>query len=97
MAHIIAALLWEGSTLDLALDAVAQRLREHRGHEEVLAAVDAARELTASSIAPSPEAVARLGRGWVAEETLAIAVYCALVADDFEHGVVLGVNPLGRQ
>ncbi len=33
-----------------------------------------------------------LGEGWVAEETLAIAVYCALVGRDFEHAVRLAVN-----
>ena len=34
-----------------------------------------------------------LGRGWVAEETLAIAVYCALkYADDFEKAIITSVN-----
>ena len=38
-------------------------------------------------------AVLTLGRGWVAEETLAIAVYCALkYADDFEKAVITAVN-----
>jgi ADP-ribosylglycohydrolase len=39
--------------------------------------------------------VERLGAGWVAEEALAIAVYCALVADDFRDGVLLAVNHSG--
>ena len=33
-----------------------------------------------------------LGGGWVAEEALAIGLYCALVARDFAHGVLLAVN-----
>ena len=34
-----------------------------------------------------------LGEGWVAEETLAIAVYCAVkYADDFARGVCASVN-----
>jgi len=33
-----------------------------------------------------------LGKGWVAEEALAIGAYCALVATDFVSGVVLAVN-----
>jgi len=37
----------------------------------------------------------RLGEGWLAEEALAIAVYCALVAEDFAHGVKLAVNHSG--
>jgi ADP-ribosyl-[dinitrogen reductase] hydrolase len=28
----------------------------------------------------------------VADDALAIAVYCALIAEDFRHGVVLAVN-----
>jgi len=34
----------------------------------------------------------RLGQGWVAEEALAVAVYCALTAADFRSGVLLAVN-----
>ncbi len=38
-------------------------------------------------------AILTLGRGWVAEETLAIAVYCALkYADDFEKAIIASVN-----
>lgn len=38
----------------------------------------------------------RLGEGWVAEETLAIAVYCALRhEDDFSAGVIAAVNHKG--
>lgn len=33
-----------------------------------------------------------LGRGWIAEEALAISIYCALVAKDFGTGVRLAVN-----
>ncbi|MBR2742161.1 MAG: TIGR02452 family protein [Clostridia bacterium] len=37
--------------------------------------------------------IRRLGEGWVAEETLAIALYCALRhADDFSAGVTAAVN-----
>ena len=37
-------------------------------------------------------AIPALGQGWVAEEALAIAVYCALVANDIRQGVTLAVN-----
>jgi hypothetical protein len=36
-----------------------------------------------------------LGGGWIAEEALAIAVYCALSATDFRTGVILAVNHSG--
>ncbi len=42
---------------------------------------------------PDHEAIAQLGEGWVAEETLAIAVYCAYkYLDDFKKAVVAAVN-----
>lgn len=42
------------------------------------------------------EAIAELGGGWVAEETVAIAVYCTLRHfDDFERAVVASVNHSG--
>ena len=45
---------------------------------------------------PSPEAVESLGAGWIAEEALAISLYCALVHEtDFEKAVLLAVNHSG--
>lgn len=38
----------------------------------------------------------RLGEGWVAEETLAIAIYCSLkYQDDFSAGIIAAVNHKG--
>jgi ADP-ribosylglycohydrolase len=45
---------------------------------------------------PSAKKVAKLGEGWVAEEALAIAVYCALsYPEDFEKSLQLSVNHNG--
>lgn len=42
------------------------------------------------------DAIVALGEGWVAEETVAIAVYCALRhGDDFEGAVIASVNHSG--
>src|SRR6266516_3671417 len=60
-------------------------------HEETLAAVEMAEALAASGM-PSNTAIERLGGGWVAEEALAISIYCALVAADVREGVILAVN-----
>lgn len=49
----------------------------------------------AGTVTPYAKAITALGEGWVAEEALAIAIYCALVADDLRHGVVLAVNHNG--
>jgi ADP-ribosylglycohydrolase len=42
-----------------------------------------------------PEALVRLGGGWVGEEALAIAVTCAIGAPDFHDGVLAAVNHSG--
>lgn len=42
------------------------------------------------------DAIHQLGEGWVAEETLAIAVYCALkYEDDFDKAIIASVNHNG--
>ncbi|HWB73344.1 MAG TPA: ADP-ribosylglycohydrolase family protein [Nannocystaceae bacterium] len=62
--------------------------------DEVRGAIDKA--LLAAAKSPrNAETVESLGAGWVAEEALAIAIYCALVAHDFADGVVLAVNHSG--
>jgi len=47
---------------------------------------------------PSPERVEQVGAGWIAEECLAVAVYCALVAEqtaDLPAALLLSVNHSG--
>jgi len=77
--------LEEGLTLSLAL------LADEDGHPETRDALQQAWHM-AGTATPYAEAITALGEGWVAEEALAIAVYCALVADDLHHGIVLAVN-----
>ncbi len=63
-------------------------------NDEVRDAIDGAMKAAARQ-PRSAETVESLGGGWVAEEALAIAIYCALVAHDFADGVVLAVNHSG--
>ena len=65
--------------------------RKKDAHKETLHAIEMAEALAASSM-PQHEAIAKLGQGWVAEEALAISIYCALVACNFREGVILAVN-----
>ncbi len=58
---------------------------------EVSAALAAAAAAAAAG-PPSTRIMCSLGAGWVAEEALAVAVYCALTAADFRSGVLLAVN-----
>ena len=66
-------------------------LREERDHQETLRAIERAEDLAAGNV-PSEKAIARLGKGWIAEEALAISLHCALAARDFRHGLILAVN-----
>ncbi len=74
-----------------ALDRATAILVRRPGHAETMAALEHARKLAASGT-PTADLVARLGEGWVAEEAVAIAVYCTLAATDFDAGVRLAVN-----
>ncbi len=69
-------------------------LRERNSHE-CIRAVDKALEL-AEKKDPSPENVEKLGKGWIAEEALSIAIYCCLsYPKDFKSAVLLAVNHSG--
>ena len=90
LAVLILALI-DGASLQEGLATAKALLKTETRHEETLRAIETAESLAASTLPPH-EAIARLGQGWVAEEALAIAVYCALVARTFRQGVVLAVN-----
>jgi ADP-ribosylglycohydrolase len=90
LAEIVSALVG-GASLDDAAGRALEMLATQRGHEETTAAIEGALALAASG-KPSASRVESFGGGWVAEEALAIGLYCALVADDLEHGPALAVN-----
>lgn len=82
----------EGLPLREALAEAKRTLQTKDRHQETLNALLMAEALAASGSEPAAADVEKLGGGWVAEEALAISVYCSLVARDFEHGIVLAVN-----
>jgi ADP-ribosylglycohydrolase len=85
------ALILRGSKLDSALLASLELLKDQRDHEETSGLLEKAISLAANRPAEA-EALASLGEGWVAEEALAMSVYCALSTSSFEEGVILAVN-----
>jgi ADP-ribosyl-[dinitrogen reductase] hydrolase len=96
LAAIIAEMI-SGVGIEDAVKHMLPILKKYNGHEETLAAIKLAIALKKDKkIKPCPEAIEKMGGGWVGEEALAISLYCALVADgDFEKGVCLAVNHSG--
>ena len=82
-----------GTPLRSACQEALEELRRHPGHEECADAVERAisHSLRKRGEASS-EDVESLGEGWVAEEALAIAIFCALAAPDLPSGLRLAVN-----
>lgn len=89
-ADVIARVLL-GSPLPEAVRLGLEELRRHPHHEETSELVEHALKL-AESDQGSEFIPASLGQGWVAEEALAMSLYCALVAPDLESGLRLAVN-----
>jgi ADP-ribosylglycohydrolase len=92
---MIVAQLVDGRGLESAVLAAIDRLRHEEDHAETVAALDGAL-LAWGAEPPTSKVVGARGGGWVAEEALAIAVYCALAAErDFTTGIRLAVNHSG--
>ena len=91
VARLVGDLL-AGARLEAAVDGAVAELRTYGGHGETLAKVEQARALAAED-APPKAAVAALGAGWVGEEALAIALYCALsLGAEYKPAVLAAVN-----
>lgn len=91
LGTIIAELV-SGSDIEEAVDVAMYILRGYEGCMETFRALESARNLEAGDTPPL-EAVRRLGQGWVAEEALAVAVYCALChCDNPANAMRLAVN-----
>ncbi|WP_018229653.1 ADP-ribosylglycohydrolase family protein [Methyloversatilis universalis] len=84
-------LICRDRSVEQAIDESIALLVAHSGYEETLDAVEAAR-VAAMQSPNDPDQLALLGEGWVAEEALAIALYCALGCEDFESALSLAVS-----
>jgi ADP-ribosylglycohydrolase len=94
LAHIV-VLLIEGMDLEDAVLGALEVLETYPGHEECTAAVKKAVELSQIDTDPST-AIRVIGKGWVGEEAIGIAVYCALkYKSDFRQALVVSVNHNG--
>ncbi|MBQ9082749.1 MAG: ADP-ribosylglycohydrolase family protein [Clostridia bacterium] len=89
-----------GMTLRQAVEESVQAMSELFGDvqelNELLDLIDLAVRLAEDPAVTDHAAVSALGEGWVAEETLAIAVYCVLrYPDNFEQAMIVAVNHSG--
>jgi ADP-ribosylglycohydrolase len=86
------------SLLDAVLDmkeALRRQFTNRKHLSEQIDLIDKAIALSKEDI-DDLEAIRELGQGWVAEETLAIAIYCSLkYSDDFDKAIIASVNHSG--
>ena len=77
------------------LDWAAQRFADAQHLKTLVHLVEKAVHLSKADVEDT-QAIRELGEGWVAEETLAIAVYCALkYENDFDRALIAAVNHSG--
>ena len=97
-AGCIASIIYfvsEGITLISAIEETSKILLTYENHKECLDAINKAVEMSKTA-KPTPENIEKLGSGFLAEEALAISLYCALsYQDDFRKGVLAAVNHSG--
>lgn len=93
----LVALLSCGWELLPAMGLAMSILQSRPGAEETVTAVTRAMTLYRdTSVIPGPGTIETLGGGWVAEEALAISLYCSLVfEDDLVSALRLAVNHSG--
>jgi ADP-ribosylglycohydrolase len=83
-----------GGEIETAVREALEELGRQVGHEECTNAIERAVSAAAEG-SPTPEKLESLGGGWVAEEALAISIYCALSSPDLPRGLRLAVNHSG--
>jgi len=89
------SLIISGNSLAEAIEDSTLILKSDKNHEETLWAIGNALDIVGKQT-PEPEVIEGIGAGWIAEEALAISLYCSLIAeDDFKKGVLLSVNHSG--
>lgn len=89
-AVIIHGVLW-GHTLEEGIERARARLERERESTETLSAIERAMACVEAS-QTAKQAIPRIGRAWVGEEALGVALYCALTASDFSGAVRMAVN-----
>jgi len=93
-AQIIRDVVHGGAIRD-AVDAALGRCRATEGGGEVVRALQAALALADDGTEATPERIELLGGGWVAEEALAISIFCFVSTADPCETLAISVNHSG--
>lgn len=91
---VVIAMILADRPVSEGVEEAKDELRKHIFHRETLAAVERAEKL-AKSRPGERKALREMGKAFVAEEALAISLYCALSSENFADGVILAVNHSG--
>lgn len=102
LTHILSCIVYprdkRQSLKEIVIEArdTVSKLFEKDAHIEELNAIVTKAIALSENDAEDIENIHRLGEGWVAEETLAIAIYCSLrYQNDFSKGIIAAVNHKG--
>lgn len=103
-AHLLAQ-LWQNDislhqavlrTLAYAVHQQSQSSLDNPIGNDVLVLVKRVLQFVQQEYAPTPSRIHDFAEGWVAEEALAVGLWCALFADDFASGIRVAVNHSGN-
>ena len=97
LTHIITLIVHHGCAVDEAIAAMRTAIKgQHYDEKDVscfLSIIRTAVDLAHDSSVEDREAIRMLGKGWVAEEALAIALFCSLrYSDNFSKAILAAVN-----
>ena len=104
LVHVINRIVFPPKEKELSLkeivlearDTIAEMFEGDPYLLDLVCIVNLAVMLSENTMADDLTNIKRLGEGWVAEETLAISLYCALRhQDDFSAGIIAAVNHSG--
>jgi len=94
LAYIIASII-EGNEIDIAVNDVIIVLREWDKSQECVDVLKKVLDVYTKDI-HYEKAISMLGEGWIGEEALAIAVYCAMkFKNNFRSAIIAAVNHNG--
>ncbi|WP_444942963.1 ADP-ribosylglycohydrolase family protein [Microbulbifer sp. ZKSA006] len=88
---VVILILLDGQSLNKAIATAKTELCKYPNHMETLTAIEWAEQLAAGNTPPG-QAIKQMGEGWVAEEALAISLYCALKAPNLKEALLMAVN-----